>query len=142
MLVGVDPAHTFFMGEQLEWGKTYMKIHKASKHMTSKLELHESKNSDNSDNGVDIQTRKSQKCQRKRPVSLIFQEALDKARYNFKLTSLPQKAKNGAKKRQRKRPVTWWNPPYSRNVKTSVGKKFFKLLDQHFPQKPPPEQNR
>ena len=63
----------------------------------------------------------------------IFQEALDKAGYNYKLTFKPQQVKNNPKKRQHKRPITWWNPPYSENVKTSIGKKFFKLLDQHFP---------
>ena len=66
-------------------------------------------------------------------VAPIYQEALNKAGYNFKLCYKPQKGKNSPKKRQRRRNITWWNPPYSTNVKTSIGRKFFKLLDHHFP---------
>ena len=72
-----------------------------------------------------------------RSVTPIFQEALNKAGYKFKLTYKPQKSKNRTPKHQRKRPVTWWNPPYSSNVKTSIGRQFFKLLDQHFPKNSP-----
>ena len=35
------------------------------------------------------------------------------------------------KKRQRN--ITWYNPPFSRNVTTNVGKQFFKILDREFP---------
>ena len=70
-------------------------------------------------------------------VAPVYQEALNKAGYNFKLRYNPQKIKNSSKKRQRKRNITWWNPPYSSNVKTSIGRKFFKLLDQHFPKSHP-----
>ena len=35
--------------------------------------------------------------------------------------------------RKRKQNIIWYNPPYSMNVKTNVGKIFFKLLQQHFP---------
>ena len=66
-------------------------------------------------------------------VAPVYQEALNKAGYKFQLKYKPQKAKNRPQKRQRKRNITWWNPPYSSNVKTSIGRKFFKLLDQHFP---------
>ena len=34
--------------------------------------------------------------------------------------------------RKRKRNIIWYNPPYSMNVKTNVGKIFFKLLRKHF----------
>ena len=36
-----------------------------------------------------------------------------------------------AKRRSRK--VTWFNPPYSCNVETNVGKSFLRLVDTHFP---------
>ena len=36
-------------------------------------------------------------------------------------------------KRNRHRNVIWFNPPYSKNVETNVGKRFLKLLDDHFP---------
>ena len=35
--------------------------------------------------------------------------------------------------RKRARKVTWFNPPYSKNVITRVGQKFLKLIDKHFP---------
>ena len=35
--------------------------------------------------------------------------------------------------RKRKRAIIWYNSPYSMNVKTNIGKTFFKLLQKHFP---------
>ena len=35
--------------------------------------------------------------------------------------------------RKRARKVTWFNPPYSKNVVTRVGQRFLKLIDKHFP---------
>ena len=35
------------------------------------------------------------------------------------------------KKRQRK--IIWFNPPFSKIVKTNIGKTFFKLINRHFP---------
>ena len=35
--------------------------------------------------------------------------------------------------RKRKRNIIWFNPPYSKNVQTNIGKAFFKLLDKNFP---------
>ena len=32
-----------------------------------------------------------------------------------------------------KKTVTWFNPPFSKNVKTNIGKEFLKLLDTAFP---------
>ena len=36
-------------------------------------------------------------------------------------------------KRKWKRKIIWFNPPYSKNVNTNIGKIFFKLLHKHFP---------
>ena len=36
-------------------------------------------------------------------------------------------------RRKSKRDIVWYNPPYSMNVRTNVGKIFFKLLRKHFP---------
>ena len=36
------------------------------------------------------------------------------------------------KKRQRNRNITWFNPPFNKNVKTKVGESFLKLVDKHF----------
>ena len=63
---------------------------------------------------------------------LIYQEALIKAGYNHKLTyqKYDQKKDNP---QQRERQIIWFNPPYSKNVTTKVGKFFLSLIDKHFP---------
>ena len=40
---------------------------------------------------------------------------------------------NHQKEKNRSRNITWFNPPYSNNVKTNVGKKFLALVDRCFP---------
>ena len=35
-------------------------------------------------------------------------------------------------RKKRKRNVIWYNPPYSQNVKTNVGKRFLSLINKHF----------
>ena len=60
----------------------------------------------------------------------LYQEELDRAGYSHKLEYqevLPQS------KRKRNRKIIWFNPPYSANVRTNLGKKFLSLLDKHFP---------
>ena len=67
-------------------------------------------------------------------------------KYNFRYTSII--LRNGQinlvtyysnidntnrKSKNRKRKVTWFNPPFSANVSTNVGKKFLTLIDKHFP---------
>ena len=44
-----------------------------------------------------------------------------------------RKTKEPVMKRKRARRITWFNPPYSKNVITRVGQKFLKLIDKHFP---------
>ena len=58
-----------------------------------------------------------------------YKDALKKSGYNceFKYN------KAAATRRQRKRNYVWFNPPYSMNVKTNVGKTFLNLLNLHFP---------
>ena len=36
-------------------------------------------------------------------------------------------------KHKRHRNVIWFNPPYSKNVKTNIGRTFLQLVDKHFP---------
>ena len=40
-------------------------------------------------------------------------------------------------RKNRKRPITWFNPPYSLNVATNVAQEFLKLIDIHFPPRNP-----
>ena len=65
--------------------------------------------------------------------SPMFQEALDKSGYQYKLKFNPKNPKPTSKKKNRKRNVTWFNPPYNATVKTNVGKEFLKLVDECFP---------
>ena len=38
---------------------------------------------------------------------------------------------------ERTRDIIWYNPPFSRNVATSVGQSFLKILDRGIPEEPP-----
>ena len=64
-----------------------------------------------------------------------YENALKKSRYNVSLKQTPvqNRDENNQRREQRKRKIIWINPPYSLNVKTNVGKLFFKLLERHFP---------
>lgn len=64
-----------------------------------------------------------------------YEKALTESGFSHdcKYDKKPQKCD----KKQRKRKILWYNPPYSKNVATNVGKEFFKLLDRHFPEKSP-----
>ena len=46
--------------------------------------------------------------------------------------SSPHRSNNNNKKK-RKRNIIWFNPPFSENVATNIGKEFFSLLSKHFP---------
>ena len=65
-----------------------------------------------------------------------YQEALRKSGYEHKLEYKPppntHDNENRTNKRTRTRNITWFNPPYSANVKTNIGKKFLKLVDKCF----------
>ena len=58
-----------------------------------------------------------------------YQRALYESGFDFKLHyEHPQVAK-----RQRKRNIIWYNPPYDLNVKTNIGKEFLKIITKCFP---------
>ena len=65
-----------------------------------------------------------------------YQEALERSGYKYKLTYKeiddPENS-NVQRKKNRKRNIIWFNPPYSKSVSTNVGKIFLKLVDKHFP---------
>ena len=63
----------------------------------------------------------------------LYQEALSKSGYKHKLEFDPSAANTNSRSKNRKRNITWFNPPFSQNVKTNVGEKFLKLVDQSFP---------
>ena len=69
--------------------------------------------------------------------SKTYQSALERSGYNHVLAYENDTINNlsGAKsrKRNRKRNIIWFNPPYSKSVATNVGRYFLVLLEKHFP---------
>ena len=66
-----------------------------------------------------------------------YQKALFEAGYMDELKYDPEHNKTTRTSRRRKRNMVWFNPPYSRNVATNIGKEFFNLLQIHFPKQHP-----
>ena len=68
-----------------------------------------------------------------------YQDALNKCEYSYNLKYDPDNtvySKNvNSNSRNRKRNIIWFNPPFSKNVSTNIGKFFFNLLTKHFPKK-------
>ena len=66
--------------------------------------------------------------------SPTYQEALKQSGYDYKVTYSPPPSENSSKtNKRRKRHITWYNPPYSTNVKNNIGKQFLTLIDKCFP---------
>ena len=63
-------------------------------------------------------------------------EALHKSGHAPKFTFIPKTTnqnKEQKKKRQRRKNVIWFNPPFNKALKTNLGREFLKLLDKNFP---------
>ena len=68
----------------------------------------------------------------------IYSETLKKSGFNEKLTYSTKTADcDTSEKKKRKRKVIWFNPPFSLNVKTNVGKIFLRLVKRHFAKESP-----
>ena len=64
----------------------------------------------------------------------LYDNALSCINYNIKLEySDKQKRSAQNSNPKRKRNIIWFNPPYSKNVRTNVTYKFLALIDKHFP---------
>ena len=63
----------------------------------------------------------------------LYQEALRKSGYTYKLEFRPSPQRPPAQKRNRHRHVIWFNPPFNRNVKTNIGRAFISLIGKCFP---------
>ena len=61
-----------------------------------------------------------------------YQEALDKLRGKYKLKYQASKNTTNNQK-QLKRNIIWFNPLYSKNVKTNIGQIFVNFIKKHFP---------
>ena len=51
--------------------------------------------------------------------------------YTERKKPVPHTAQNSRKNRQRS--IIWFNPPYSMNVQTNIGREFLNLVSKHFP---------
>jgi hypothetical protein len=60
-----------------------------------------------------------------------YQKAITESGYDYKLTYNPQPNQHSRRK-NRKRNITWYNPPWDSNVKTNVGKLFLNTIDKCF----------
>ena len=67
----------------------------------------------------------------------MYEQALKDSGFNDRLTYTgPRNEEPNAQhraKNKRKRKVIWYNPPFSQNVKTNIGRTFIKLVSKHFP---------
>ena len=62
---------------------------------------------------------------------VMYQQALKNSNYNYTLKYNPKPSKK--KKRRRTRDIVWFNPPWSKNVKTPIAKLVLKAVDHFFP---------
>ena len=59
-----------------------------------------------------------------------YQKALANAGYNHTFTYSPS---DKIKKKNRKRNIIWFNPPYNQSVTNNIGKTFLDIIDTNFP---------
>ena len=63
-----------------------------------------------------------------------YEKALRESGHNCDLKFQEKSDMNQHKKKQRKRKVIYFNPPFSKNVSTNIGSVFLKIVDKCFPQ--------
>ena len=66
-----------------------------------------------------------------------YQAALEASEYKHKLKFDPNARNTPTKQKNRNRKVTWFNPPFSKNVKTNIGKQFLAIIKETFPRTHP-----
>jgi hypothetical protein len=67
----------------------------------------------------------------------LYNNALKQSNFDTTLTyeqiTNEENTDNGTQRRNRQRNTIWYNPPYSKNIKTNIGQRFLQLIDKHFP---------
>ena len=58
---------------------------------------------------------------------------MNRSGYNYKLSYKPSPPSSTNSKKNRHRNITWYNPPYSSNVATNIGRQFLKIISRSFP---------
>ena len=67
----------------------------------------------------------------------VYQKALTESGYDHKLTYNPPQEKALKNKRKWTRNITWYNPPFSSNVRTNLERKFLHISGKCFPKNHP-----
>ena len=71
----------------------------------------------------------------------FYENALKQSDYNVSLqystTTTASTTTPPSTKRRRRRNVIWYNPPFSKSVKSNVARNFLQLLEKHFPDSNP-----
>ena len=63
-----------------------------------------------------------------------YSDAFKKSEFQGKLSYTSAQSNNDKNdNKQRKCKIIWYNPPYSTNIKTNIGKTFLNLIKKHFP---------
>ena len=62
-----------------------------------------------------------------------YEQYLSNSGYKEKLNYRDPTSPSSIMKRKRQRNILWFNPPYSKTVKTKIGKFFLQLIKKHFP---------
>ena len=65
--------------------------------------------------------------------STVYCEKCLKSSGNKNRLQYQQPKENNQNKKKRKHNIIWFNPPYSKLVKTNIGRIFIKLISKHFP---------
>ena len=76
-------------------------------------------------------------CDWRNPVAIVSSEnalSLLKMHHHMKMNiPLPKRPTHHLEKETQTRNVTWFNTPFSKEAKISIGKIFLKMMDKHFP---------
>ena len=64
-----------------------------------------------------------------------YNDALKRIDFNNRLKYEPPESSKHfqTQRRHRQRHIIWYNPPYSKSVKTNIARDFLQLIDKHFP---------
>ena len=65
-------------------------------------------------------------------IAPFYNSILQDCGFNENIKYCPEESVSSRRTKNRSKNIIWYNPPFSRNVKTNVGKHFFKLLKKHF----------
>ena len=63
----------------------------------------------------------------------LYNTAIKTSGYHERLAYNDHATNTRARRRNCKRNIVWFNPPFSESVKNNIGKEFLKLVDKHFP---------